>query len=292
MGNVVYRPLSAPELDEAADVYLTARDDMQRRAGGTAPPPDRDGARADYEHVLRTGIFQVAEVDGRLGGVCCAVVRDDLWFLAGFWVRPGLQGQGIGGPLLRSVWHAGREAGARTCFVWSSSDLPALGSYMKLGMMPQYTVLGFGGALVRAPAPLPAGYSAEPLAPALAADIDQAVRATRREQDHAFWQSRPGCEGRLIRFDGVPVGYFYHRGGLAGPVAWTEPVYGEAVLGAALALAGAGGATVRLLVPGVCPQAVRFALDAGLQVNRFAHFLSTGPVGRPDRYLPSGPLLY
>ncbi|HYF94239.1 MAG TPA: hypothetical protein VD969_18635 [Symbiobacteriaceae bacterium] len=42
---------------------------------------------------------------------------------------------------------------------------------------------------------------------------------------------------------------------------------------------------------GAAPEAIRCALGAGLKLTMFSHFLTTGPFGMPDRYLPSGPLL-
>ena len=51
-------------------------------------------------------------------------------------------------------------------------------------------------------------------------------------------------------------------------------------------------APFRLAIPGINHRAIAFALDAGLHLSSFTHFLSTAPVGCLDRYIPSGPLLY
>jgi GNAT superfamily N-acetyltransferase len=66
-----------------------------------------------YEHVRSTGIFHVAELEGRIVAIAGAILRDHLWYLSAFWARPGLQRRGIGMPLLRRVWNAGQQAGAR-----------------------------------------------------------------------------------------------------------------------------------------------------------------------------------
>jgi GNAT superfamily N-acetyltransferase len=295
MTAIRYRALTAAEVPEACEVYFTARNDMQVRTGGTAGPRDLPGMMAGYSHLLQTGIFRVAEVDGRIGGLCTAIVRDDLWFLSGFWVLPELQGHGIGGPLLRQVFEAGQAAGARRFCVWASSDLPALGSYMKLGMMPRYQIMTFAGEPSQVP-DAPAGYATVPLTPEAAAAVDRAVRSTGREMDHRFFLTEDGAEGRQVVHGDKLVGYYYRHGSGIGAAAWTEPEHGVPLVHLALreaaAASAAGGGPVRLIAHGANHVGIKAALGAGLRLARFSHFLSTEPVGKPEQYLPSGPLLY
>lgn len=292
---VVIRELAPGELPEAIEVYLTARTEMHLRQGGQPAPitlEDRQLVERNYGHVLQTGIMRVAEVNGRIGAVCHAVVRDDLWFLSGFWVHPSLQKRGVGGPLLTAVWNEGAARGARTHFVWASSDHTALAAYLKRGMMPGYQIFAFSGPVAAVPA-APAGYEAEPLPLSTAVAIDERVRGTGRAVDHAFWQTAPGMAGTLVVQGDRPVGCFYRRGGIIGPVAWLDPADAGAVLTLAIRQAAAAGAAeVKLFATGAVPAAIRIALDAGLRLTQFAHFLTTAPFGLPDRYLPSGPLLY
>src|SRR5204862_5005525 len=119
--------------------------DLGVRKGLTRVVPDVAHIEALYGHIARTGIFQVAEIEGRIGAVCHASVREAVWFLSGFWVRPGLQKQGLGGPLLARVHEAGRAAGARTFFTWSTPDITAIASYLRRGLVPGYPILVFAG---------------------------------------------------------------------------------------------------------------------------------------------------
>ncbi|HWI63535.1 MAG TPA: GNAT family N-acetyltransferase [Symbiobacteriaceae bacterium] len=291
---VLIREVAPGELPEAVDLYLAARHDMHMRQGH-APGPiseeDRVQNLRGYRHIHQTGILRVAEADGRLAGVCAAVVRDNLWFLSGFWVHPALQGQGVGGPLLREVWNAGAARGAETFCVWASSDPTAMATYMKRGMLPGYQILAFGGAVTAMP-PAPAGYDEEELPLTTAVAFDERVRATGREVDHLYWQLLPGCSGTLVTRGEKPVGYFYRRGGVIGPVVWLEPADGGAVLALAIRQAAAGAPEIKLWATGAVPDAIRIALGAGLKLTGHSHFLTTAPFGLPDRYLPSGPLLY
>jgi GNAT superfamily N-acetyltransferase len=293
MSDAVYRPLHESELPEAVEVYLTAKSDMIIRQGQTPAeitPELKAADLAAYDHLYRTGIFHVAEVDGRLGAVACAIVRDDIWFLSGFWVRPDLQRKGLGGPLLRRVHQEGVEAGARTFCVWASSDVTAQASYLKLGMLPGYPVYKFSGPATGLPE-AQTGYRTEPLNPAIATGIDKVVRGTAREADHRYWLAN-GFEGMQVLAGARPVGYFYAREGRVGASAWLEPASSDALLTLALQHAATQSETVSMTVPGANPAALRFALKAGLQLGGFSHFLTTAPFGRPEQYVPSGPYLY
>lgn len=295
MASVVYRDLVESDLPRAVMVFETARADMNRRMGfAPGPAPDPAALAAEqrgYAHVMRTGIFRVAEVEGEVQAICCAVVRDSLWFLAGFWVMPEFQRQGLGGPLLRQVWQAGTDRGATTQFVWASSDTTAMAAYLKLGMLPGSQILKFAGNVTRLPEAA-AGFEEEPLPLSTAVSIDETVRATGREVDHLYWLGVPGNQGWLVRHGGRPAGYYYLEGATLGAVAWLDPAHGEAVLSLALRRAAAAGGAVRLRTGGENHTAIRLALAVGLKLDGFSHFLTTGPVGRPAQYLPSGPLLY
>ena len=142
---VEYRPVLEEEIPATVELFLASVTDMFARTGVQAPPPPRPMVETNYRHIYRTGIFDVATVDGRIAAIGHAVVRDHLWFLSGFWVQPGMQGRGIGGPLLKRVWQEGERKGARKFFTWSSVDIQAMASYMKMGMLPGYQLLTLAG---------------------------------------------------------------------------------------------------------------------------------------------------
>jgi GNAT superfamily N-acetyltransferase len=291
METVQYRPVGETELAETAEVFLTAVTDMYARHGILQPPPPRETIETGYRHIFETGIFYVAEVDGRIAAICNGVVRGSLWFLSGFWMLPQFQRQGIGGALLKIVQDEGARAGANTFFTWSSVDQTAMASYMKRGMLPGYQILTFAGSLLDAEEQRDR-YEVEPLDISYAIALDERVRATGREADHRFWLKQSGHQGRQLRRNGQPVGYYYFNHGVVGPAAWNETAAAEALIETACREAALNGEEVRLMIPGINHTAIRFALGAGLRLKGFSHLLTTAPFGLMEQYLPSGPLLF
>jgi len=292
---VNYRPAGEEDVAGAVEVFVEAVGDLYARNGvTTAPPPDRRTIEQNYRHILRTGIFHVAEAEGRVAAICHAVVRGPVWFLSGFWALPSLQRQRIGGAMLRRVMEEGAAAGATVFFTWSSIDLTAMAAYMKAGMLPGYQILTFSGRLPEETAG-PEGAAeieSQPLTVSSAAALDERVRAARREVDHEFWLSEVGLRARQLVRGGKVVGYFYLNGAAVGPAAWDEELGAEALLAAACRELRGRSEEVRLMAPGVNHDAIRFALGRGLRLVAFSHLLTTSPFGRMERYLPSGPSLF
>lgn len=248
-----------------------------------------DEEESGYRFVDRTGIFRVASLEGRLVAIACAIVRDDEWFLSGFWTKSDLRQQGIGGPLLRQVWDEGLRRGARRRFVWASIDPTAIATYLKLGMLPGSELFAFSGAPRAA---VPVGPQTTPLTPDAASSIDRQIRGVPRTMDHEWWRSRPGVVGRAVTRRGAPAGYYYVDRGSIGPAAWLAPEDGPAVLGHALRDASATAEEVRIVVPGMNHVGIETVLASGLRLIRSSHLLWTEPFGRMERYIPSGPLLF
>ena len=294
MSNIIYRAAVEADIPAALDLFLEAVAEIYQRHNMDMALPPRPAVEIAYRHIFRTGIFRVAEIDGRLVNICHAIVRDELWFLSGFWTRPELQARGVGGKLLRDVWREGAEAGAKKFFVWSSMDHTAIASYLKMGMLPGYQVFTFNGtpaALHNSP-PAPTGYDVEPLSLEVACGIDREIRETRREADHHFWLSEVKLEGRQVRRAGRLVGYYYFKGEAVGPVAWMERDGAEAILTLACREAVAQAEVISLRVPGINHEAIRFALASGLRLSAMAHLFTSAPIGRMEQYLASGPSLF
>lgn len=291
MGEIHYRPVREEEIPATLDLFMTALVDIYERFSLTGPLPPRGMVEMLYRYIFRTGIFHVAESDGQLVAICHAIVRGPLWFLSGFWTLPGLQGRGIGGPLLRRVWAEGEAAGARTFFTWSSIDMTAMACYMRAGMLPGYQLLTFTGTPDKLPE-RPKGYEVEPLALATAVSFDEQVRLTGREIDHKFWLTESGHEGRQVRRGGAVVGYYYFNQGTVGPATWTRDENAAALLALACLEASAQVPHLRLAIPGINHAALRFALQTGLRLTGYGHLLTTAPFGHMERYLTSGPSLF
>jgi hypothetical protein len=288
---VLYRPVREAEIPEAAELFLRTVADLYQRHNIASPPPPRVLVEKYYDHIRRTGIFRVAEVDGGLAAICHAFVRDALWFLSAFWTRPEMQGQKIGSPLLRQVWDEGVQAGAQKFFTWSSIDLQAMATYMKFGMLPGYQTLTFAGRINDLPEKR-GGYEAQPLDISTATQIDEQIRETRREMDHRFWLSEMKAEGRQLSRGGRIVGYYYAQAGTVGPAAWFESEDAKAIIESACRDASAQSEQIRLLIPGLNHEAIRFALHVGLRLTAYSHLLTTAPFGEMDKYLTSGPSLF
>jgi hypothetical protein len=292
MSNIIYRAVREEEIPATLDLFLEAVNQLYHRHNLEMPLPPRPSVEVAYRHIFRTGIFRVAEIDGRIVAIAHAIVRDALWFLSGFWTRPELVAGGVGGGLLREVWREGEQAGAQKFFVWSSMDQTAIASYLRAGMLPGYQVFTFNGHPTALPDP-PSGYTVEPLSLEVACGIDREVRETRREEDHRFWLSEVKLEGRQVRHAGRLVGYYYFKGETFGPAAWMETKGAEALLTLGCREAAAQSETVLLRVPGINHDTIRFALKHGLRLSgATAHLFTSAPFGHMERYLPSGPSLF
>jgi GNAT superfamily N-acetyltransferase len=287
---VVFRAIRDDEFPAAAELFFDALTDLTARHNIAAPHRTAETMAEGYRYVARTGIFRVASLGDTLVALACATVRDDIWFLSGFWADPAHRLQGIGGPLLREVWDEGRRRGTRAHYVWASIDFAALASYMKLGMLPGSQLFAFSGV----PHALPevgASLRAEPLDPAAVAGLDRDLVGAGREDDHRFWLGR-GRRGVTLWRGRELAGYYVTHKGTIGPAGWATDELGPQVLAHALRDAAADGAEVQLTAPGVNHTALRLAFSSGLQLVRTSHLLWTEPIGHQERYLPSGPLLY
>ncbi len=235
------------------------------------------------------GIFRVAVQDGRMVALACAILRDEEWFLSGFWADTTLRQHGIGGPLLREVWDEGVRCGARRQFVWASPDPTAIATYLKLGMLPGSQLFAFAGTPRPTAAP---GLETHTLTVDDAAAIDRAIRGVGRAVDHEWWLGQPQRVARLVIVRGKPAGYYYAADGRIGPAAWLDPADGAAVLLHAMRDAAEQSERVQLVVPGMNHIGIAAALGAGLRLERSSHLLWTEPFGRMEQYIPSGPLLF
>ena len=84
-------------------------------------------------------------------------MREGVWGLSLFGVKPGLQGQGIGGPLLEGALRAAE--GCRAAIILSSSDPRAMRRYFRAGFRVR-PCLAAAGELNRSR--IPAGLRARP----------------------------------------------------------------------------------------------------------------------------------
>jgi len=165
-----------------------------------APAPSRRTADRSAGWIERTLRFLgsdgagcwVAVDDSGLLGFATSVVRERLWILSTFTVRPGMQGRGIGRELLARAQRHG--AGCDRALLGASDDQQALRRYHVAGFR-LYPQMQFDGVVDRSALPAIRGLrdgTQEDLA--WMDDLDRDLRGAPHGPDHASL----GASGRLI----------------------------------------------------------------------------------------------
>ena len=289
VGSTVRQAL-AQDVGAAAAVYVAALADMQKRLGHFQSFMSYESACVSYQHIFDTGVFQVAEIQGKTVGVCDGIIREGMFFLSGFWVLPEFQGRGIGGQLLAQVWERASGPDILTHSVWSSPDPSACAQYLRLGMLPGFPLFRFSVKLQ--PYTVPDGYTICDLDEQAAGLIDALVRSTPRIVDHQYFSRQKGVRSCLVKYLEEPAGYCYADDTSIGPVAWLSDVHAETVFKIALSSPEKDAGERQLNVPGCNHNALKYVAARRGKLSSLSNFLSTRPFGKLDQYIPSGPLLF
>lgn len=147
----VVRPMRGEDLEAFAEVTATSYYEVDARTYQRAwPDPVRRPPGRNAHWMRRTGRALVtdpggcwvAEVDGEVVGGAVSRVRELMWILASFAVRPDHQGQGIGTQLMAAAMHHGRGC-LRGMFA-ASADPGAVRRYRLAGfdLHPQMLLTG------------------------------------------------------------------------------------------------------------------------------------------------------
>lgn len=151
MAEVVIRPMRPEDVPTSEMLSAEADAGVEQYPSPTGEPPagTRSPVRASHwvtrtNHLLAhdpRGCW-VAEHDGEQVGFVVSFRRDLLWLLASFYVRPGLQGSGIGRPLLEAALSYSRGC-LRGMFA-SSTDPKAYRRYRLAGfsLHPEISLSG------------------------------------------------------------------------------------------------------------------------------------------------------
>ncbi len=294
-----FRPGEVADGPAVYDVFVQTTIDLEQRMGlSDADIMWLDSAfknsywqrrQSLFDHLARTADqFWVAEQDGQIIGFARSSVRDGVRELLEFFVRPGFQGQGIGGELLRRAFPAG---GARRRAIIATREMRALARYMKAGVYPRFPTY----YIFRKPETVPfttdleftpAGLTPETLAAIRA--VDQAILGFTRDVDHQFLlQDR---QAMLFRRAGQLAGYGYFGKG-TGPIALLDAADFPAVLAWAESEAVArGDDEFGMQLPLVNRHAVDYLLARGFQLEDFTvFFMSDEPFGRFENYVFTSP---
>ncbi|HTX69102.1 MAG TPA: GNAT family N-acetyltransferase [Thermoleophilia bacterium] len=242
--------------------------------------------------------FWVAEAEGEPVGFGAGLERGDLRYLAGLFVHPGRQGQGVGGELLRRAMAPGAGAAGKQAVLSSGANQISNGLYARHGMYPLMPALSLTG---KVPAHLdrpPLGSLVPDVLVAADAgtlrDVDVAVTSIDRTADHDWLLGAAERRGWVFRRGAEVAGYAYLGGdgtdepGSVGPVAALQAPDAAAILGFALAQLGVGEeATV--MVPGANQMAQQLLWGAGFGLAGPVGLLGVSePFGQFDRYIFAG----
>ena len=289
------RKLRPDEIDEAWRVHVASSGDLAVRRGRPARSLD-EPVPSDARVALASdpdGYFCAIE-DGRMRGMVSSLVRGRVWYLSMFFVLPDDQSQGLGRALLEHALAYGEARGAEVRSVWSSLDPRAHARYVMAGMAPRwpiYRLQGDGAAVARLEAKVGLGRRERPLPcdPGVAEKLTAEALGHDRADDLAHWRS-DGSAAVAIARGGEVAAFAYRRGERIGPAAARDET--ALVQSVAAAAAASGTASVTLRVPGACASLLEALVSSGFRIQELAVFLASRPFGRPELYLPSGPILY
>jgi GNAT superfamily N-acetyltransferase len=292
------RKVRPDELEEVWRVHVAASNDLLvrrgRPAGRPADAPVASDARAG--HVSDPDGYFCAVEEGRIRGMVSALVRGRVWYLSMFFVLPGDQGRGLGRVLLERALAYGEARGAEIRCTWATLDPRAQARYVMAGMAPRWPIYRLDGD-AEAVARLTTRAGIDPPGPQCPCDPGAAEKLTAevfgegRADDLAHWRGDGGSAVAIER-GGELAAFAYRRGERIGPAAGRdEPALLQAV--AAAAAAGAvGGGSVTARVPGACASLLESLVGCGFRLGDPTLFMASRLFGRPELYLPSGPILY
>jgi hypothetical protein len=329
---IQYRPVSEADLDACTATWKVSIDDYQGRLSQPPMPADLAPLRRLLVHTLatdparfwvatRTGApagSRAGEAPSEVVGFASATLREGLWFLSMLFVRPGLQGAGVGRALMDLAQAGGSslpvpgpddplDSAIHTWGMCTDAVQPiSNGLYARRGMLPRVPIWRLFGEVRRAAAlpELPSTLEAVPFESVVteAADghrrlaalvdaLDRELIGAAHPVDHAYLR-REGRTGFLVRERGSPtmpaLGYVYgSSGGRLGPMGALDPALHPALLGVAIRRTPMLGA-IASWVPGTADRATRALLDAGLRYDGFPGLVCWSEPDHPfDRYLPT-----
>ena len=309
-----YRPARPDELSACAEVWRDGINDYTRRLNQPDVPPETASLIRLYAHLQSTdperfvvATLPAAEPGGeeRVVAFAAALMRERLWFLSMLFVRPELQGAGLGRALLERVAPADGEASFRSTATDSAQPI-SNALYASQGIVPRVPLLNLIGVPQEPDAfgTLPSGIVPVAFADLagrpgsdghqrLADDVDaldREVLGVAHPADHRFLRQESRT-GWLYRGpDDAVVAYGYAtEAGRIGPVAVRDPELLAPILGHLSSAVTPRGAFA-LWLPGTADRAIVPALRAGFRLDQFPVLLCWDrPFADLERYLPISP---
>jgi GNAT superfamily N-acetyltransferase len=297
-GEAHVRKVRPDDLDEVWRVHVAASNDLMVRRGRPAARPADAPVASDARAGLISdpdGYFCAVE-EGRIRGMVSALVRGQVWYLSMLFVLPDDQSRGLGRALLEPALAYGEARGAQVRCTWATLDPRAQARYVMAGMAPRWPIYRLDGDAA-AVAQLEARVGLDPRKRELPCDPGAAEKLTAevfghgRADDLAHWLSDGGASVAIER-GGEVAAFAYRRGERIGPAAARDEMSLLKAVAAAAAAGASGGGSVTLRVPGACASLLEALVSSGFRIGDPTLFMASRLFGRPELYLPSGPILY
>jgi hypothetical protein len=211
-----------------------------------------------------------------------------------FFVLPGHQGRGLGRLLMEPALAYGEARGVEVRCTWATLDPRAQARYVMAGMAPRWPIYRLdadAAAVARLTARVGSDARARevPCDPGIAEKLTAEVFGDGRPDDLAHWRSDGGAAVAVER-GGEPAAFAYRRGERIGPAAGRDQTALLQAVAAAAASSESGNVTMR--VPGACASVLEALVTSGFRLGDPTLFMASRLFGRPELYLPSGPILY
>jgi GNAT superfamily N-acetyltransferase len=292
------RKIRPDELEEVWRVHVASSNDLMVRRGRPAARPADAPVASDARAGLASdpdGYFCAVE-GGRIWGMVSALVRGRVWYLSMFFVLPGDQGRGLGRALLERALAYGEGRGAEIRCTWATLDPRAQARYVMAGMAPRWPIYRLDGdaaavTRLRARAGLDPREGEVPCDPGDAEKLTAEVFGHGRADDLARWRSDGGTAVAIER-GGELAAFAYRRGERIGPAAGRNETALLQAVAAAAAAGASGGGSVTARIPGACTSLLEALVGCGFRLGDPTLFMASRLFGRPELYLPSGPILY
>lgn len=282
--------MTAQDLDAAERICDEAFYEVDRRHLPRAwPDPDRRTPEHSAGWIARTtrllasdpGGCWVAEYDDEVVGFATSMVRERLWALATYAVRPGMQGLGVGRPLLDQAIAYG--AGCDRGMIAASEDPRAMRRYWRAGFTFHPQLL-LHGRVDRSAVPVVSGLrEGTEEDQKWMDDLDRHLRGGPHGTDHASLLEA----GRLV-VAADRGGYAYTTGTSVLLVAARDAELASTLMWECLA--GMPGGAEVAHVTTANGWAVDVAMQAGLAVATRGHLAVRG-MEPPTPYVHNGALL-
>ncbi|PWU25007.1 MAG: hypothetical protein C5B48_03490 [Candidatus Rokuibacteriota bacterium] len=292
------RNVRPDELEEVWRVHVASSNDLSVRRGQPAARPADAPVASDARagHASDPDGYFCAVEDGRICGMVSALVRGRVWYLSMFFVLPGHQGRRVGRALLERALAYGEARGAEIRCTWATLDPRAQARYVMAGMAPRWPIYRLDGnaeavARLKAYAALDPREREQPCDPGAAEKLTAEAFGYGRADDLAHWRSDGGAAVAIER-GGELAAFAYRRGQRIGPAAGRNETALVQAFAAAAAAGARDGGNVTARVPGACTSLLEALVRCGFRLGDPTLFMASRLFGRPELYLPSGPILY